>query len=185
MYLLHVRFDSVGLLSAPDIPWQVYIKILTDFDPCSHRKVKQILTLHTIIRALSTQQGGYVRTTNLYYYYTYQICARYKSLLLLYVQICAHYKSLLLLYVPDMCALQIFIIIIRTRYVRATNLYYYYTYQICARYKSLLLLYVPDMCTLQIFIIIIRTRYVRATNLYYYYTYHFAPHVAEPSQAEK
>ena len=43
MYLLHVRFDSVQLLSALDIHVQylgkyMYINILTDFDPCSHRR---------------------------------------------------------------------------------------------------------------------------------------------------
>ena len=34
MYLLHVRFDSVYLVSIPC----KYINILTDFDPCSHRR---------------------------------------------------------------------------------------------------------------------------------------------------
>ena len=37
MYLLHVRFDSVRLLSALDLLWQFYI--WTDFDPCSRRRV--------------------------------------------------------------------------------------------------------------------------------------------------
>ena len=37
MYLLHVRFDSVDL-SALDI--YTFIKMVTDFDPCSHRTVK-------------------------------------------------------------------------------------------------------------------------------------------------
>ena len=37
MYLLHVRFDSVGLLSARDI--LKYINILTDFGRCIHRRV--------------------------------------------------------------------------------------------------------------------------------------------------
>ena len=35
MFLLHVRFESVRLLSALDIPWQVY-QHLTIFHPCSH-----------------------------------------------------------------------------------------------------------------------------------------------------
>ena len=40
MYLLHVRFDSVRLLSALDRPWQVRYNTFIDFDPCSHRRVK-------------------------------------------------------------------------------------------------------------------------------------------------
>ena len=32
-----MRVDSI--LSALDIPLQVHIKIVTDFDPCSHRRV--------------------------------------------------------------------------------------------------------------------------------------------------
>ena len=43
MYLLHVRFDSVWLLSALDIYMYLgkCINILTDFVPCSHRRVNE------------------------------------------------------------------------------------------------------------------------------------------------
>ena len=48
LHVLHVMSGSVWLLSALERPWEVhlYINILTDFDPCSSRRVKQVTRQH-------------------------------------------------------------------------------------------------------------------------------------------
>ena len=72
MYVLHVRFDSIWLLNAID--HGKYIKILTDFDPCS-RRVNGAVVMQFSIHQLrektyhrNTCHGGQHRLHSLYKY---------------------------------------------------------------------------------------------------------------------